>query len=135
MDRGKLQKGEKVFISGGAGGVGSYALQLAKNIIGAEVITTASEKKKDICQKLGADQIIDYHKEKFKNVLKDIDLCFDTTGEVSECISITKQNGKVITIAGIPSSNDIDTASTSWFVPILLDTLTWKKRKQAKKEY
>jgi len=136
VEHAKVQKSEKVFIGAGAGGVGSLAIQIAKNIVGAEVITTSS--KKDICQRLGADRVIDYHNEKFDEVLKDIDFCLDVTGEVSQCIKITKKNGKIITIGGVPSSADVEeirkTMKTSWFVPVLLDTITWNSRRKAQKK-
>lgn len=62
---GKLKAGEKVLIHAGAGGVGIYAVQLAKNI-GATVITTASKKNHALLKELGADQVIDYHTTDFQ---------------------------------------------------------------------
>lgn len=87
------KKGQKVFISAGAGGVGSIALQIAKNIIGAEVYTTASEKKLDLCKQLGADTVINYKTQKFDEILKDMDVCFDVVGEAARCLNIVKKNG------------------------------------------
>ncbi|GAF64694.1 NADPH quinone reductase [Bacillus sp. TS-2] len=102
---GHLKEGEKVLIHAGAGGVGVYAIQLAKSV-GAYVVTTASEKNHELLYSLGADQVIDYKKENFAEVLKgDIDLVFDTMGgEVAEnSYKVLKQNtGKLITIVGEP---------------------------------
>jgi len=138
IEHGKLEKGQKVFIGAGAGGVGSFGLQFSKKICEAEVFTSASEKKKDICEKLGADHVIDYHKQKIEDVVKDVDLFFDTTGEINTGLAITKPHGKLITIAGIPSSVDMSeimkTFKVSWYVPYLLDTLTWSKRRNARKK-
>lgn len=75
----QLKSGETILIQGGAGGVASYAIQLAKHI-GARVITTASAANHDYVRGLGADQVIDYNREDFTKVLKDIDAVFDTVG-------------------------------------------------------
>lgn len=82
-----------------------YAIQLAKNA-GAHVITTASEKNHELLYSLGADQVIDYKKENFEEILKDIDLVFDTMGgEVAEnSYKVLKPNtGRLITIVGEPN--------------------------------
>ncbi|MEG0497138.1 MAG: NADP-dependent oxidoreductase, partial [Carnobacterium sp.] len=79
FDHGKLKKGETVLIHAGAGGVGTYAIQLAKSI-GAKVITTASKKNHDLLIELGADQVIDYKTENFVELLNDVDLVLDTVG-------------------------------------------------------
>jgi NADPH:quinone reductase-like Zn-dependent oxidoreductase len=102
---GDLKEGETVLIHAGAGGVGMYAIQLAKNA-GAHVITTASEKNHELLYSLGADQVIDYKKENFEEILKDIDLVFDTMGgEVAEnSYKVIKPNtGRLITIVGEPN--------------------------------
>jgi NADPH:quinone reductase-like Zn-dependent oxidoreductase len=75
----KLQAGETILIQGGAGGVASFAIQLAKHI-GATVITTASPANHDYVTGLGADQVIDYHSQDFTEVLSGIDAVFDTVG-------------------------------------------------------
>ncbi len=103
FDHGKLQSGEKVLIHAGAGGVGTYAIQLAKQA-GAYVITTASEKNHALLEKLGADEIIDYHTTNFAEVLTDIDLVFDTMGGniQKSSFSVLKPNtGRLISIVGI----------------------------------
>ncbi|MEK4365729.1 NADP-dependent oxidoreductase [Paenibacillus sp. FSL M8-0212] len=102
---GDLKEGETVLIHAGAGGVGMYAIQLAK-YAGAHVITTASEKNHELLYSLGADQVIDYKKENFEEILKDIDLVFDTMGgEVAEnSYKVLKPNtGRLITIVGEPN--------------------------------
>ncbi|APO46064.1 NADPH:quinone reductase [Paenibacillus xylanexedens] len=102
---GDLKEGETVLIHAGAGGVGMYAIQLAK-LAGAHVITTASKKNHELLYSLGADQVIDYKKENFEEILKDIDLVFDTMGgEVAEnSYKVLKPNtGRLITIVGEPN--------------------------------
>ncbi|ETT36245.1 NADPH:quinone reductase [Paenibacillus amylolyticus] len=102
---GDLKEGETVLIHAGAGGVGMYAIQLAKHA-GAHVITTASEKNHELLYSLGADQVIDYKTENFEEILKNIDLVFDTMGgEVAEnSYKVLKPNtGRLITIVGEPN--------------------------------
>jgi NADPH:quinone reductase-like Zn-dependent oxidoreductase len=79
MDHGGLRKGQRVLIHGGAGGVGHFAIQIAK-AHDAWVATTCSNRDLEFVRKLGADQAIDYQNEHFDEVLKDIDLVFDLVG-------------------------------------------------------
>ncbi|HEY5632075.1 MAG TPA: NADP-dependent oxidoreductase [Nitrososphaeraceae archaeon] len=72
-----LSKGQKILIHGGAGGIGSIAIQLAKHL-GAYVATTASTNDKQFVQGLGADQVVDYTTEKFEDTIHDYDAVFDT---------------------------------------------------------
>jgi NADPH:quinone reductase-like Zn-dependent oxidoreductase len=75
----KLQAGESILIQGGAGGVASFAIQLAKHL-GARVITTASASNHDYLRKIGADEIIDYNAVDFTKIVRDCDAVFDTVG-------------------------------------------------------
>jgi len=75
----KLKAGETILIQGGAGGVASFAIQLAKHL-GARVITTASASNHDYLRKIGADEIIDYNAVDFTKVVSDCDAVFDTVG-------------------------------------------------------
>ena len=75
----KLKAGETILIQGGAGGVASFAIQLAKHL-GARVITTASAANHDYLGEIGADEIIDYNAVDFTKVVKDCDAVFDTVG-------------------------------------------------------
>merc|ERR1719223_2487845 len=79
---GGVGPGSKVFVSGGAGGVGTLAIQIAK-ILGAETVaTTASPgEKTELCKSLGADVVVNYPDEKFEDLLNNYDFAFDTTGE------------------------------------------------------
>lgn len=102
FDHGSLKAGEKVLIHAGAGGVGTYAIQLAKNA-GAYVITTASPRNHELVKKLGADEVIDYHTTDFEEVLTDIDLVFDTMGgEIQKkSFSVLKDHGRLISVLSI----------------------------------
>ncbi len=74
-----LSKGQKILIHGGAGGIGSIAIQLAKHL-GAYVATTVSTNDKQFVQELGADQVIDYKTQNFEDMIHDYDAVFDTVG-------------------------------------------------------
>jgi NADPH:quinone reductase-like Zn-dependent oxidoreductase len=75
----KLKAGETILIQGGAGGVASFAIQLAKHL-GARVLTTASAPNHDYLRQIGADEIIDYNAVDFTRVVRDCDAVFDTVG-------------------------------------------------------
>ena len=74
-----LSKGQRILIHGGAGGIGSIAIQLAK-YLGAEIATTVSANDKQFVQELGADVVIDYKSQNFEDLLHDYDSVFDTVG-------------------------------------------------------
>ncbi|MEG0373354.1 MAG: NADP-dependent oxidoreductase [Enterococcus sp.] len=121
FSHGQLKAGEKVLIHAGAGGVGIYAIQLAKNA-GATVITTASEKNHALLKELGADQVIDYHTTDFSEVLENVDLVFDTMGgEVqSKSFKILNEHGRLISIVSQPDeelANTVAVAESIWLQP------------------
>ena len=96
----KLQAGETILIQGGAGGVASFAIQLAKHL-GARVITTASKTNHDYLRKIGADEIIDYNAVDFTKVVRDCDAVFDTVGgDVAQrSFTVLKPGGRAAFIA------------------------------------
>jgi NADPH:quinone reductase-like Zn-dependent oxidoreductase len=96
----KLQRGETILIQGGAGGVASFAIQLAKHI-GARVITTTSTANVGYVRGLGADQVIDYTAQDFTRVVSGCDAVFDTVGgEVAEkSFAVHKPGGRAAFIA------------------------------------
>lgn len=95
--------GMRLFIPGGAGGVGTFALQLAKQF-GAEVATTASSRGEALVRRLGADVVVDYTAQKFEEVLKDYDGVFDLVGgdTLTRSFAVVKRGGTVLSIAGMP---------------------------------
>lgn len=96
----KLKKGETILIQGGAGGVASFAIQLAKHL-GARVITTGSASNHDYLGKIGADEVIDYNAVDFTKAVKDCDAVFDTVGgDVAQrSYAVLKPGGRVAFIA------------------------------------
>lgn len=98
-----LTKDQKILVQGGAGGIGSIAIQLAKHI-GAYVITTVSPKDIDFVKSLGADEVIDYTTKDFEDNLKDLDAVFDTVGgeTLTKSFSVIKRGGVLVSMAGKP---------------------------------
>lgn len=96
----KLEADQKVFIHGGAGGIGSIAIEVAKNI-GAYVATTATGEGVDYVKDLGADEVIDYKAEDFAEKLNDYDAVFDTVGgdDFTKSLSILKEGGVAVSMA------------------------------------
>jgi NADPH:quinone reductase-like Zn-dependent oxidoreductase len=96
----QLRSGETILIQGGAGGVASFAIQLAKHI-GARVITTASANNHNYLRQLGADQIVDYHTQDFMTVISGCDAVFDTVGgDVAQrSFAVLKPGGRAAFIA------------------------------------
>jgi len=96
-----IKSGHKVFIQAAAGGVGHYAVQIAKHF-GAYTIGTASVTNADFLKEIGLDEHIDYTKEDFTEQAEDVDIFFDTLGvdSVAKAISVVKNNGQIISILG-----------------------------------
>jgi NADPH:quinone reductase-like Zn-dependent oxidoreductase len=99
VDMGKIQSGQTVLIHGGSGGVGSFAIQIAK-ARGARVIATASTANQDLLKQLGADVAIDYTKQKFEEIVHDVDLVLDPIGRdtLARSYGVVKKGGIVVTL-------------------------------------
>ena len=104
-ERAQLKRGQKVFIPAGAGGIGSFAIQLAKHL-GAKVGTTTSTGNVEFVRGLGADEVIDYKKEKFDEVLHGYDAVLGTIRgpELEKAIQIVQPGSKVISLVGPPDA-------------------------------
>lgn len=129
----QVKAGQKVLIQAGAGGVGIYAIQLAKKL-GAYVATTASQSNRDFVTSLGADRVIDYHQETIAEVLSDYDAVFDMVGDIDNGIAILKPGGHFVTISATLTEAQKQTAnktvSEGWLetngqdLAILADAIT-----------
>ncbi|MCZ8532605.1 NADP-dependent oxidoreductase [Psychrobacillus psychrodurans] len=104
FDFGNIQKGDKVLIHAGAGGVGTFAIQLAKNV-GAYVAATAGTHNVEFLKSLGADEVIDYKKQDFEKVLTEFDFVLDSLGGENQEKSFTvlKEGGKLASIVSEPN--------------------------------
>jgi NADPH:quinone reductase-like Zn-dependent oxidoreductase len=98
-----LSAGQRVFIPGGAGGVGTFAIQIAKHL-GARVATTTSPRGEALVKRLGADLVIDYLRERFEDKLSGYDCAFDLVGgdTLTRLWPVVKPGGRVVSIAGMP---------------------------------
>jgi alcohol dehydrogenase len=105
----KVGPGKSIFISAGAGGVGTFAIQLAKRL-GAKVTTTASPRGEALVRRLGADVVIDYTKARFQDELKEMDGAFDLVGgeTLARTFGVVKRGGRVVSIAGLPEPRTVD---------------------------
>ena len=132
-----LKEGDSVLITGGAGGVGTMAIQLAKHVFKAgRVVTTASKgDKENLCMTLGADEVIDYKTVKFEEVFAEsdeskFDVCFDTTGESLQMSEVVKDGGRIVTIAGMATLEELRRiGGTAWILKLFV------KRRGKRKEY
>lgn len=134
VEKANLQKGQKVFIQAGSGGVGTLAIQLAKHL-GAFVATTTSATNKEWVKGLGADVVIDYKTEDFETVLKDYDVVLNSQDAktLEKSLRILKPNGKVISISGPPDPEYAREAGLPGLVRIVIGLLSFSIRRQAKK--
>ncbi|UOK66276.1 NADP-dependent oxidoreductase [Paenibacillus sp. PK1-4R] len=103
VDHGRLGKGQKVLIHAGAGGVGTYAIQIAKSL-GAEVASTASESNEALLRSLGVDHFINYKKEDFSEILSGYDVVLDTMGGDIQrnSFKVLKSGGHLVSLVEQP---------------------------------
>ncbi|MBI2327752.1 NADP-dependent oxidoreductase [Candidatus Curtissbacteria bacterium] len=101
-----LKKGQKILIHGGAGGIGTFAIQIAKSL-GAYVTTTVSSDDLNFVKSLGADQAIDYKNEAFEQLVKNIDCVFDTVGGkiTDRSFAVLKKGGIIVSMVGQPNQD------------------------------
>ena len=117
VERANLKKGQKVFIQAGSGGVGTFAIQLAKHV-GATVATTTSSANIDLVKRLGADVVIDYKKDDFEKVLQDYDVVLHSqdAATLSKSLRVLKPGGTLISISGPPDPAFAKEVGAPWFV-------------------
>jgi len=133
IERAKLKPGQKVLIHAGSGGVGTFAIQLAKHA-GATVATTTSTDNVDLVRRLGADVVIDYKKEDFANVLRDYDVVLNNLDKVTleKSLRVLKPGGQLISISGPPDAAFARSIGASWVVRLVMGALSRGIRAQAK---
>ncbi len=134
VERANLKKGQKVLIHAGSGGVGTFAIQLAKHI-GATVATTTSTSNVDLVKSLGADVVIDYKKDDFEKVLNDYDVVLNSLGKdtLEKSLRVLKLGGKLISISGPPDADFARDNGSSWFLQQVMRLLSFSIRKKAKR--
>ena len=121
IERANLQRGQKVLIHAGSGGVGTFAIQLAKHV-GATVATTTSTANVDLVKRLGADVVIDYRKEDFADTLRDYDVVLNSLDKVTleKSLRVLKPGGQLISISGPPDAAFARSLSLPWIMKTIL---------------
>ena len=109
IDTAKLSSGQTVLIHGGSGGVGTFAIQIAK-ARGAKVIATASTQNQDLLKQLGADVAIDYTTTKFEDVAKEVDVVLDSVGKdtLARSYGVVKKGGCIISLVAKPDARELE---------------------------
>ena len=109
IDTAKLKAGQTVLIHGGSGGVGSFAIQIAK-ARGAKVIATASTANQDLLKQLGADVAIDYTKQNFEDIAKEVDVVLDSIGKdtLARSYGVVKKAGIIVSLVARPDPAELE---------------------------
>jgi NADPH:quinone reductase-like Zn-dependent oxidoreductase len=133
VEKAKLKKGQKVFIQAGSGGVGTFAIQLAKHL-GATVATTTSTANIALVKSLGADVVIDYKTQDFEDVLRDYDVVLNSQDgkTLEKSLRVLKTGGKLISISGPPDPEFGREIGASAFVRLVMRLLSAGVRRKAK---
>lgn len=136
VERANLKKGQKVLIHAGSGGVGTFAIQLAKHL-GAIVATTASAANLDLVKRLGADTAIDYRKDDFETLLKDYDVVLNSLGSetLDKSLRVLKPGGKLISISGPPDPDFARDIGASWILRLAMRLLSYRIRRKSRRRH
>ena len=134
IERANLRKGQKVLIHSGSGGVGTFAIQLAKHL-GGTVATTTSAGNFDLVKRLGADVMIDYRKDDFEAVLNDYDVVLNTLSgaTLEKSLHVLKAGGIVVSLPGPPDPAYAREIKASWIVSLAMRLLSYRIRRKAKR--
>jgi alcohol dehydrogenase len=134
VERAKVTKGQKTLIHAGSGGVGTFAIQLAKHL-GATVATTASAANFDLVRGLGADVVVDYRNEDFETIVREYDVAFDTMGgkTLEKSIRVLRPGGTLIEIAGPPDPAFAEEIGASPVVALAIRLLSHRVRSRARR--
>lgn len=133
VERAKLKKGQKVFIQAGSGGVGTFAIQLAKHL-GATVATTASAGNVALVKSLGADVVVDYKKDDFEKVLSGYDVVLNSQDgkTLEKSLNVLQAGGQLISISGPPTPEFAQERKAPWLVKQVMRALSFGTRRKAK---
>jgi len=133
VERANVRPGQTVLIHAGSGGVGTFAIQLAKHL-GATVATTTGTTNVEMVKRLGADIVVDYKKERFEDVLRDVDVVLDTLGPetVAKSFRVMKPGGTLVSISGPPDPAFAREFGLGWPLEQAMRLLSWRIRRQAR---
>jgi NADPH:quinone reductase-like Zn-dependent oxidoreductase len=132
VERAQLKRGQKVLIHAGSGGLGTFAIQLAKHV-GATVATTTSTANVELAKSLGADIVVDYKNDDFENVLSGYDVVLNSLGKdtLEKSLSVLKPGGKLVSVSGPPDAEFAKANGSSWFLQQVMRFLSFGIRKKA----
>jgi NADPH:quinone reductase-like Zn-dependent oxidoreductase len=135
VERANVQRGQKVLIQAGSGGVGTYAIQLAKHL-GATVATTTGTSNVEWVRDLGADVVIDYRKQDFERVVHDYDVVLDSQGgdTLTKSLTVLKPGGIAIGIAGPPDPDFARKQGLRLPLRLAMALLSFKTRRAARRQ-
>ncbi|UXH80648.1 NADP-dependent oxidoreductase [Roseateles amylovorans] len=135
VERAGLKRGQKVFIQAGSGGVGTFAIQLAKHL-GATVATTTSTTNVALVKGLGADVVIDYKKQDFAEVLRDYDVVLNSQDgkTLEKSLGVLQRGGQVVSISGPPDPEFGQAIGASGFVRLVMRLLSAGIRRKASRQ-
>ena len=133
VERGQLKRGQKVFIQAGSGGVGTFAIQLAKHL-GATVATTTSTSNAELVRRLGADIVVDYKKEDFETKLSGYDLVLHSQNgkALGKSLRVLRTGGRLVSISGPPDPEFAEDIGAPWFVKLVTWALSFGARRKAR---
>ena len=134
VEVGKVKPGQKVFIQAGSGGVGTFAIQLAKHL-GASVATTTSAGNAELVKSLGADVIIDYKTQDFEKVLSGYELVLNSQDAktLNKSLGVLKPGGQLISISGPPDPAFAKALGLNPFLKLAMRALSARVRRKAKR--
>lgn len=134
VEKAQLQKGQKVFIQAGSGGVGTFAIQLAKHL-GATVATTTSAGNAALVKSLGADVVIDYKKEAFEAQLSGYDVVLNSQDAktLAKSLGVLKPGGRLISISGPPDPQFAEDIQAPWWLKQVMRAISFGVRRQARR--
>ncbi|QWT18197.1 NADP-dependent oxidoreductase [Collinsella sp. zg1085] len=126
-EKAHVKPGSRVFIQGGAGGLGSIAIQVAK-YLGATVATTVSTRDIDFAKKLGADIVVDYTTQAYEDYIKDVDVVLDTLGgqETFRAMKLIKPGGSLVSVISHPDAEFANQLGKPYLKPLMW----WMSRKE-----
>lgn len=134
VEKAQLRAGQKVFIQAGSGGVGTFAIQLAKHL-GASVATTTSAANAALVKELGADVVVDYKTQNFEDLLRDYDLALNSQDgqTLDKSLQVLKAGGKLISISGPPDPEFGRAIGAPGFVRLVMRLLSSGVRRRARR--
>jgi NADPH:quinone reductase-like Zn-dependent oxidoreductase len=134
VEKANVKPGQKVFIQAGTGGVGTFAIQLAKHL-GATVATTASAANFELVKALGADVLIDYKKEDFETVLNGYDVVLHSQDSktLDKSLRVLKPGGTLVSISGPPDPAFAEEIGVPWYVKPIIRVLSFDAGRKAKR--